>query len=96
MMIDILMTMNLFMMSLLSFIFLFKYMLMILMAMELMIMSIFIFLVLMLNFKEIEILSIYYLIFSVCESVLGMIILILVIRFYGNELLYLMNLKKFI
>lgn len=45
---------------------------------------------------NLEIYIIYYLIFRVCERVLGLIILVLVIRFYGNEFYYSLNLFKYI
>lgn len=44
---------------------------------------------------NLEIILIYYLIFSVCERVLGLMILILLIRYNGNEIYYSMNLFIF-
>lgn len=44
---------------------------------------------------NIEIYIIYYLIFRVCERVLGLIILILIIRYHGEEIYYSINLFKF-
>lgn len=38
---------------------------------------------------------IYYIIFRVCERVLGLIILVLVIRYHGEEIYYSINLFKF-
>jgi len=43
----------------------------------------------------IEIYLIYYLVFRVCEGVLGLGLLVLIVRFYGNELYYLINISKF-
>lgn len=45
---------------------------------------------------NLEVYMIYYLVFRVCERVLGLIILVLIIRFYGNEFYYSINLFKFI
>lgn len=63
---------------------------------ELVIVRISIILFIRISIFNLEIYIIYYLIFSVCERVLGLIILILVIRFYGNEFYYSINLFKFI
>lgn len=38
---------------------------------------------------------IYYLVFRVCESVLGLRLLVMVVRFYGRELYYAYNISKF-
>lgn len=37
----------------------------------------------------------YYLVFSVCERVLGLGLLVIIIRFYGSELYYIINISKF-
>lgn len=44
---------------------------------------------------RIEIYIIYYIIFRVCERVLGLIILVLIIRYHGEEIYYSINLFKF-
>jgi len=44
---------------------------------------------------KIELFLIYYLVFRVCEGVLGLRLLVLVVRFYGNELYYIINIRKF-
>ena len=38
---------------------------------------------------------IYYLVFSVCEGVLGLRLLVMVARFYGRDLYYMFNIRKF-
>jgi len=38
---------------------------------------------------------IYYLVFRVCERVIGLIILVLVIRYYGDDYYRLFKLNKF-
>lgn len=43
----------------------------------------------------IEVYMIYYMIFRVCERVLGLIILVLIIRYHGEEMYYSINLFKF-
>nr|YP_009566979.1 NADH dehydrogenase subunit 4L [Cryptopone sauteri]QBB73602.1 NADH dehydrogenase subunit 4L [Cryptopone sauteri] len=73
----------------------FKYMLMLLMVMELLILSISLIMFLTLSFMNVEFYMIYYLVFSVCESVMGLMILIMIIRYYGNEYYFSMNLFKF-
>lgn len=44
---------------------------------------------------RIEVYIIYYIIFRVCERVLGLIVLILIIRYHGEEIYYSINLFKF-
>jgi len=76
-------------------IFIYKFILVLLMIIELVILIVSI--ILYLNFSQIiiEFFVIYYLIFSVCEGVLGLSLLVLIIRFHGNELYYLFNIMKF-
>lgn len=64
--------------------------------MELVIIRISILLYMRISVYNLEIYIIYYLIFRVSERVLGLIILVLVRRFYGNENYYIINLFKFI
>lgn len=44
---------------------------------------------------RVEVYIIYYLIFRVCERVLGLIILILIVRYHGEEMYSSINLFKF-
>jgi len=44
---------------------------------------------------ELNILLIYYLVFRVCERVIGLIILVLIIRYYGDDYYKLFYLRKF-
>jgi len=44
---------------------------------------------------NLEIYIIYYLVFSVCEGVLGLSLLVLIVRIFGNELYYTFNISKF-
>lgn len=44
---------------------------------------------------ELEFYVIYYLVFSVCERCLGLSLLVLIVRYYGNDLYYRFNLTKF-
>lgn len=74
----------------------FKYILIILIVIELVIMVISMLLFIRGRVVNLKIYIIYYLVFRVCERVLGLIILVLIIRFYGNENYYLINLFKFI
>jgi len=43
----------------------------------------------------IEYYLIYYLVFRVCEGVLGLRLLVIVARFYGRDLFYIFNIRKF-
>lgn len=38
---------------------------------------------------------VYYLVFRVCESVIGLRLLVMIVRFYGDELYDFFNFKKF-
>lgn len=44
---------------------------------------------------EMEYYMLYYLVFRVCERVLGLGLLVMIIRFYGSELYYIINIRKF-
>nr|YP_010988066.1 NADH dehydrogenase subunit 4L [Buniapone amblyops]WON66599.1 NADH dehydrogenase subunit 4L [Buniapone amblyops] len=92
---DLSMVFNLCVMCLILMMMALKYMLMMLMAMELLVISIS--LVIFMNFSmySLEFFMIYYVIFSVCESVLGLMLLIKMVRFYGNEQYSVVNLNKF-
>lgn len=74
----------------------FKYILIILIVIELVIVRISVLLFIRGRILNLRIYIVYYLIFRVCERVLGLIILVLIIRFFGNENYYLVNLFKFI
>lgn len=43
----------------------------------------------------IEFIVIYYLVFRVCERVLGLGLLAIVVRFFGGDLYYMFNMRKF-
>lgn len=83
-------------MCILLIVLIYKYILIILIVIEIFIMMIAINIFIVFRFINMEVYIIYYLVFRVCERVLGLIILILVIRFYGNELFYSINLMKFV
>lgn len=44
---------------------------------------------------KIEFYIVYYLVFSVCERVIGITLLVLVVRFRGNEYYNSINISKF-
>lgn len=50
---------------------------------------------LLFRFIGMEIYLIYYLVFRVCEGVLGLRLLVIVVRFYGRDLYYIFNIRKF-
>lgn len=69
-----------------SFIFSYKHLLNILLSLEFIVLSLFIFLFIYLNFLNYEqYFSIFFLVFSVCEGVLGLSILVAIIRSHGND-----------
>lgn len=47
------------------------------------------------RFYNLEVYIIYYLIFRVCEGVLGLSLLVLIVRIFGNEMYYTYNIRKF-
>lgn len=44
---------------------------------------------------NLDLFIIYYLVFIVCERTLGLSLLVLIVRYHGNELYYLFNFRKF-
>nr|QBG38556.1 NADH dehydrogenase subunit 4L [Acropyga arnoldi] len=80
---------------LMSLIFMYKYMLVILMLIEFMVLSLFMIMYMIFSLVNLEVFVIYYLVFSVCEGVLGLTLLILIVRFHGNELYYIFSISKF-
>lgn len=54
-------------------------------------------LVLYLTFRliNLEFFIIYYLVFTLCERVLGLCLLILIVRYKGNDLYYSFNIMKY-
>lgn len=44
---------------------------------------------------ELDFYIIYYLVFRVCEGVLGLRLLVIIVRYYGRELYYIFNIRKF-
>lgn len=64
----------------------YKHLLIVLLRLEFIVLRIFFFLILFLSFIEYDIyMLIRFLVFSVCEGVLGLSILVLIIRTYGND-----------
>nr|QTH79169.1 NADH dehydrogenase subunit 4L [Heptamelus sp.] len=62
------------------------YILMVLLSLEFIMLSLYNMMILYLVMYEIELFfSMIFLVFSVCEGVLGLSILVLMVRFYGND-----------
>lgn len=84
-----------FIFSCLGFLKIYKNILIILLFIELMVLSLFIIMIVNLIILDLRnYLIIYYLIFSVCERVLGLVIIIILIRRKGNDLVHSFNLMK--
>lgn len=94
-MIDLIIIINLCLLRFMMLIIVYKFMLIMLMVIEILVIMISILIYTIIRVNGLEIYIIYYLIFRVCERVLGLIILVLIIRFYGNEIYYRINLYKF-
>nr|AII02342.1 NADH dehydrogenase subunit 4L [Tineola bisselliella] len=64
----------------------YKHLLIILLSLEFMVLSIFFFFLVMLSYISYDLYMLMgFLVFSVCEGVLGLSILVLMIRTYGND-----------
>nr|YP_010728524.1 NADH dehydrogenase subunit 4L [Endochironomus albipennis]WEF49765.1 NADH dehydrogenase subunit 4L [Endochironomus albipennis] len=75
-----------FFLGVISFIFSYKHLLNMLLSLEFMVLCLFIFLFFYLNLLNFEqYFSMYFLVFSVCEGVLGLSILVFMIRSHGND-----------
>lgn len=73
----------------------YKFILVILIVIEFLILRISLIIYIIFRVLRIEVYIIYYMIFRVCERVLGLIILVLIVRYHGEEIYYSMNLFKF-
>lgn len=78
-----------------SLIFIYKFILVILIMFELIILNLSIIIYLIYSLINLDLFIIYYLVFIVCERTLGLALLVLIVRYHGNELYYLFNLRKF-
>nr|DAC76762.1 TPA_asm: NADH dehydrogenase subunit 4L [Pseudomyrmex feralis] len=72
----------------------YKYMLIILLIIELVVFNLSLLLGIYLSILDMEFYMIYYLVFSLCESVMGMSMLVLIVRFYGSEMYSFINFTK--
>nr|UXW64247.1 NADH dehydrogenase subunit 4L [Agenocimbex maculatus] len=71
------------------------HLLMILLSLEFIVMILFFLMIVFLNLYGMELyFSMIFLVFSVCESTLGLGILVSMIRFYGNDYFQVLNLLK--
>lgn len=84
-----------FFVSFISLIFLYKYILILLLFLELLVLNISLIIFLIYGVIRLDFYIIYYLVFSVCESVLGLRLLVVIVRYYGSELYYIFNISKF-
>jgi len=64
-----------------------------LILLELVVLNVSLIIFLIFRLIKLELYLIYYLVFRVCEGVLGL--RLLVVRFSGNELYYIINIRKF-
>lgn len=73
----------------------YKYILVVLIILEIMIINVSMIMFNLFRILNIEFYLIYYLVFRVCERVLGVTLLVIVVRFIGNEYYYSFNISKF-
>ena len=76
-------------------IFIYKYILILLILIEIVVVNMVLLIFIYYRKFNLEFYIIYYLIFSVCERVLGIGLLVIIIRYYGNDLYYIFNIRKF-
>lgn len=86
---------QLFFVSLVLLVYIYKYILIMLMLIELVVVNISVIIFLIFSLLKLEFYLIYYLVFRVCERVLGLRLLVIIVRFYGKELYYIFNIRKF-
>lgn len=84
-----------FFVSFMLIVFLYKYMLILLLFIELLVLNISLIIFLIYGIIGLDFYMIYYLVFRVCEGVLGLSLLVIIVRFYGRELYYIFNIRKF-
>ena len=84
-----------FFVSFISLIFLYKYILILLLFLELLVLNISLIIFLIYGIIRLDFYIIYYLVFSVCEGVLGLRLLVVIVRYYVSELYYIFNIMKF-
>lgn len=70
-------------------------MLLVLIILELLVLNVSLIIYTIMRYQFVEFYIIYYLVFTVCERRLGLALLVIISRFYGNELYYLFNIIKF-
>nr|YP_010480544.1 NADH dehydrogenase subunit 4L [Nasonia giraulti]UVN15268.1 NADH dehydrogenase subunit 4L [Nasonia giraulti] len=81
-------------MSMLLFVYLYNQILMNLICLEFIMLSLLMLLSNLMLMNNSMIMVLFYLVFVVCESVLGLSLLIILIRSYGNDNVKLLNLNK--
>nr|UVN15321.1 NADH dehydrogenase subunit 4L [Nasonia oneida] len=81
-------------MSMLLFVYLYNQILMNLICLEFIMLSLLMLLSNLMLMNNSMIMVLFYLVFVVCESVLGLSLLIILIRSYGNDNIKLLNLNK--
>nr|DAC76827.1 TPA_asm: NADH dehydrogenase subunit 4L [Pseudomyrmex particeps] len=72
----------------------YKYMLIVLLMLELIVFNLSLLMGMYLSILDMEFYMIYYLVFSLCESVMGMSMLVLIVRFYGSEMYSFFSMSK--
>lgn len=78
-----------------SLIFTYKFILVVLIVFEIIILNISMIICIIYGIMGLELFIVYYLIFIVCERTLGLSLLVLIVRYHGNEIYYVFNFRKF-
>lgn len=93
--IDLIIYMYLCIIIFIGLIFIYKFILVVLIIFEIIILNLSIIMYLIYRILNLELFIVYYLVFMVCERTLGLSLLVLIVRYHGNELYYMFNFSKF-
>nr|YP_008963764.1 NADH dehydrogenase subunit 4L [Leptomyrmex pallens]AGL61400.1 NADH dehydrogenase subunit 4L [Leptomyrmex pallens] len=92
---DIMFYFQVFFMVMVLFTLLFKHILMVLMVFEVAVMTVGVMMFFVNSLVGLEFFVIFYMVFSVCESVLGIALLVLIVRKSGDDMYFSFNMSKF-
>lgn len=75
--------------------YIYKYILVLLILIELVVINVSLIIFIIFSIINMEFYLIYYLVFRVCERSLGLGLLVIIVRYYGRDLYYIFNIRKF-
>lgn len=87
--------MQIFVVSFILIIYIYKYILVLLILIELIVINISLIIFIIFGIFKLEFYLVYYLVFRVCEGAIGLGLLVIIVRYYGSDLYYIFNIRKF-